>query len=52
MAGFEHLYRQGAGEATVLNFGNVVNTYAQQLAMDNQRRQKEREAYAKELESI
>lgn len=50
--GFENLYRQGAGEATVLNFGNVVNTYAQQLAMDNQRRQKEREAYAKELEGV
>lgn len=52
MAGFEHLYRQGVGEAAVINLGGVVNQYAQQLQNQALRRQKEQEAYAKELEKI
>lgn len=50
--GFENLYRQGAGEASVINLGGVVNQYAQQLQSQALRRQKEQESYAKELSAL
>lgn len=50
--GYENLYGQGRGQAQVFNSSGIVNTYARQLQMEGASRQKEREAYAKELENI
>lgn len=50
--GYENMYGLGKGVAQVFDSSGIVNTYARQLQNAGISRQKERDAYAKELENI
>lgn len=52
MTDYSSRFGIGQGDAQVFSSGNIVGAYAQQLKNQDIQRQKEREAYAKDLEKI
>jgi len=52
MTDYSRLYSIGQGEAQVFDSSGIINQYSQQLQQQGLRRQKEQEAYAKELSAI
>lgn len=50
--GFENMYGVGKGAAQVFNSSGIVNAYANQLQQQGLQRQKDQDAYAKELAAL